>query len=461
MACIPLISQIYCIMDTMKKVGGLNTIKAARTITIPVSILTPGVNDVGEFFVYLTREHEVKYIIDKVCDHRGGRLVLKNGQAICPLHHWRLNLDNLSYNDSHLCKTPLPYELNEQGDIEVVDYDRFLENPYLDGYKGELTLRWLNHATLYIECNGKTLITDPWLFGPAFLTGWWLQTPSPKDAIDLLKKVDYIYISHNHPDHLHPETLSIVSKDTPIITADFSTGSAEKYIKSLGFRNIMPLPFLDLFEIGPHFTISVLKSGDFRDDSGLYIEANGHQLLLAVDANHLNSYVLPTDIDFFAASFGGAASGFPLCFDNYSRDEKARIMKRNRFATRTSVNRYLDAVAPHYFMPYASMFAEHAPRDDFVREHNKKNSIDDLQGLLEERDSQMVVPKMDVAYTFREGCLEQKKLEVQYLPPDDIAFTLDKIKQDYPYNASTVIRYFQNVTFHKKQILSTRSTLVL
>ena len=125
------------------------------------------------------------------------------------------------------------------------------------------------------------------------MTGWWLNEPSTLDSIELLKEVDYIYISHNHPDHLHPETLHLVSKDKKIIVGDFETKSTEKYLRALGFTNIISLGFNDIYDIVPNFQISILKSGDFRDDSGIYFNLNGYQVLLTVDCNFLNSNILP------------------------------------------------------------------------------------------------------------------------------------------------------------------------
>ena len=42
------------------------------------------------------------------------------------------------------------------------------------------------------------------------------------------------------------------------------------------------------------------------------------KILLNVDCNNLNGGILPDDIDILMSSYAGGASGFPLCFDDYS-----------------------------------------------------------------------------------------------------------------------------------------------
>lgn len=51
----------------------------------------------------------------------------------------------------------------------------------------------------------------------------------------------------NHPDHLHPETLSFLDKSKTIITAAFKSNSTKKMLKSIGFNPIC-LDYKDLFQ---------------------------------------------------------------------------------------------------------------------------------------------------------------------------------------------------------------------
>lgn len=438
----------------MVRLGKFHTEVTHQSIAVDLQTLDKGIHNLNDFILRIGDNREVSYVIDKICDHAGGKLIVKGEQAVCPMHNWHLNLTTLHYNDSHIQKKKLDYRIDEGGKLHIDKPLRSLVNPFRSAKNGEVTVRWLNHATAYIECNGISIITDPWLFGPAFLTGWWLLTPSPSDAIDLLKKVDYIYISHNHPDHLHPETLSIVDKQTKILTPRFTSGSSEKLLRSLGFTNIITCDFLDIHELAPGFQISIMKSGDFRDDSGIYISANGHELLLTVDANFLNGNVVPRNIDLLMSSFAGGASGFPLCYENYTEAEKNVILDRNRNSIKLSVINYIKACEPTYYMPYAGMFSEYSPRDFYIKSSNLKNTFENYKLIAAQLSVTPIRPESDKVVRFKNGELDIEVLEnVSYLQQENQNFYIDHFKKDFPYDIKKVLSYFENSGYNKKQIV--------
>ena len=285
------------------------------------------------------------------------------------------------------------------------------------------------------------------------MTGWWLNEPSTLDSIELIKEVDYIYISHNHPDHLHPETLNLVSKDKKIIVGDFQSKSTEKYLRALGFTNIISLGFNDIYDIVPNFQISILKSGDFRDDSGIYFNLNGYQVLLTVDCNFLNSNILPQNIDLLMTSFAGGASGFPLCYDNYSIEEKKKVVLRNKLAIKSSVINYLKATSPINYLPYAGMFKEYAKRDEFIKDSNKKNAPIEYEQICNSLNIGYIEPEKNKLIQFRDGVINCQEIDVKYLQKEDYSFYINKYKEEYIYDPSDIISYLKNSGYHSNQIL--------
>ena len=142
--------------------------------------------------------------------------------------------------------------------------------------------------------NEFSFATDPWIVGSAFCNGWWLAKDSPSDAFEILNNFDFIFISHSHPDHLHPKSLSYLRKDMPILTAGFTNDSTISLLKECGFKNITVMDFTSRFiHRETEFSIAVLKSGDFREDSGILIEIGEFKCLLTVDSNLLNFGRLP------------------------------------------------------------------------------------------------------------------------------------------------------------------------
>lgn len=438
----------------MRKIGSFKVKEKRKKKEILISDLKIGFNSSRDHIIKVDENYNVSQVIDKVCDHAGGRLILKGENAVCPMHNWILDLNTLKYNDSHICKKQAEYRIIDNSKIELFNSENHLENPYLDKKtNSDLTIRWLNHAAVYIEANGISFITDPWLFGPAFMTGWWLNEPSTLDSIELLKEVDYIYISHNHPDHLHPETLRLVSKDKKIIVGEFETKSTEKYLRALGFTNIISLGFNDIYDIVPNFQISILKSGDFRDDSGIYFNLNGYQVLLTVDCNFLNSYILPQNIDLLMTSFAGGASGFPLCYDTYSIEEKKKVILRNKLSTRSSVINYLKATSPINYLPYAGMFKEYAKRDAFIKDNNEKNATIDYEQICNSLNVRYIEPEKNKLIQFIDGVISFREIDVKYLQKEDCSFYINKYKEEYIYDPLNIISYFKNSGYHSNQIV--------
>lgn len=437
----------------MKSLGVFETKSDLVNTIIDINNLNIGINSIKNHFVVLDEEKQVIQVVDKICDHAGGKLILKGDYAVCPMHGWSLDLRTMKYQDSHTVKQSVDYFI-DNCKLVIPDKECYLVNPFKsDLSEAEVEFRFLNHAALSITYKEITLVTDPWLFGPAFMTGWWLDHPSAEDSIKILKNADFVFISHNHPDHLHSETLELLDKDKKFIVGDFNSKSTEKYLRSLGFNNIDSFEFGVIYQIKENFQFSIFKSGDFRDDSGLYLNIGGVEILLTVDANILNSLKLPRNIDLLLTSFAGGASGFPLCFDNYDFIQKSSVIERNKSAIKASVAAYLRTTLPKFYMPYAGMFKEKAHRDSFIRENNLKNSVYDYKKMANQYGSNFVDPKRNLCYTLTKNSLITKEINISYLPEDDINFYLDICKKSFKYESDLIMKYMSNSGYHAKQLL--------
>ncbi|MDA8766166.1 hypothetical protein N9M63_01270 [Candidatus Pelagibacter bacterium] len=65
------------------------------------------------------------------------------------------------------------------------------------------TIQLINHASISIKLSKDTyLLSDPWYEGSAFDNGWKLLYENNDESIlQILDKINYIFISHEHPDH--------------------------------------------------------------------------------------------------------------------------------------------------------------------------------------------------------------------------------------------------------------------
>jgi len=339
---------------------------------------SPGVNATEQFFYRLGEDGRVEWVVSRLCDHANGKLVLAPDgcTATCPLHGWRLSTQSLDYENVQVRKARLPF-VQRGATVEVQDEKRALAFPASLGLGRpiEASVRFLAHASAHISLAGVSIITDPWLVGPCFTTGWWHKPPPPDDALELLAGADFVYLSHNHPDHLHAETLSRLDKDTAFLIPPFASNSVPPLLEQLGFENIFPLKFGFVYELnGRGVFVSILPPGDFRDDSGLLVAGGDFSALFTVDTNRLNNFVLPSPVSLLMTAFAGGATGYPLCFENYSEEQKRAILTRNRNSVLSLAERYVRETSPVAYAPYAGYFLEAAPRDAYIRENNAKNS---------------------------------------------------------------------------------------
>src|SRR6185369_16052490 len=104
-----------------------------------------------------------------------------------------------------------------------------------------LSFKVLGHACMLVEVNGQRLLIDPWLIGSCYWRSWW-HFPKPVEVTPDLFKVDAIYVTHGHFDHLHFPSLRKFDRSTRIIVAKFVTAKMRAGLEYLGFKNIVELP---------------------------------------------------------------------------------------------------------------------------------------------------------------------------------------------------------------------------
>ncbi|PJC50554.1 MAG: Zn-dependent hydrolase, partial [Nitrosopumilales archaeon CG_4_9_14_0_2_um_filter_34_16] len=82
----------------------------------------------------------------------------------------------------------------------------------------------LNSASVMIENNDESskvkILCDPWLDGEEYLGSWAIYPPYDFNP-DNFTDVDFIYVSHIHPDHCSAKTLSKLNKDIPVLIHNF------------------------------------------------------------------------------------------------------------------------------------------------------------------------------------------------------------------------------------------------
>lgn len=421
-------------------------------VKIKITDLQKGVNSLEEFIIYNFND-KIK-VYDRKCNHAGGKIITKKDRHICPIHSWEFYPEKGEYSNC-IKKKECSYRINNEF-IFIKKENLIPEIIKMDKLKNTtINVRFFNHAFLIVEGKNYSFATDPWAFGPAFNTGWWLKNNTKEDWIKKINDVDFIYISHNHPDHLHPLTLSKVDKKKTIIVPNFETDSTGKYCESLGFNNIIRFNFEDQYNLkDTDLIISILKSGDFREDSGIYFSDNKFTALFDVDANIINFERLPK-VDLYASSFAGGASGYPLMFENYRDEDKEKILvKQKKFLKHKKIMN-LKSIKPKFFLPYAGFFEEKLERDKNINKLNKKNSIDDYESFCKNNKIELLDVRKKDSFNFKNNNLKiSKKLKIKDFKDLSNDKYLDYFKYEFTkFDENYIKKYFVDSKFNDNLIL--------
>lgn len=181
-----------------------------------------------------------------------------------------------------------------------------------------MKVTYIGHACILIESEGKHLLMDPWLVDPTYHGTWWHYPPLVHTPGDL-PKIDFLYISHEHPDHFDPPTLRQLNKDAQIIIANFRKKRFRDRIRACGFDNVTELGFGESLECaGTSMQLRLIPPDRPWDDSAILIKANGTTVLNVNDC-HLDDVTLARigeeeQVDLAFLTFTGA-SQYPGCFD--------------------------------------------------------------------------------------------------------------------------------------------------
>ena len=99
----------------------------------------------------------------------------------------------------------------------------------------------LNSASVLIEENygneSVKILCDPWLVGEEYFGSWGIYPPYEFESV-MFEDVDFIYISHIHPDHCGKQTLQKLDKKIPVLIHNFPEKSLKFTIQELGFKVI-------------------------------------------------------------------------------------------------------------------------------------------------------------------------------------------------------------------------------
>jgi len=237
----------------------------------------------------------------------------------------------------------------------------------------DISITLISHASVLIRANGIGILTDPWQFGRAFNDSWSLLI-APASLDEYLEGIDYLWVSHEHPDHFHIPTLnSLPEAFKKRVTVLFQASSDHQkmvnaFTKMLGFDSVRLMPHKTWLDLGDDVEVYCYHSRQL--DSALAVRTPGQVVLNINDTEMSDEDILavgrdlgPVDVvlnQFSIAGFEGDADRL---------DAEAAVIIDDMIR----VHRGLDAKVT---IPFASFV--HFSREDnaFINPH--ANSIEDV-----------------------------------------------------------------------------------
>lgn len=158
-------------------------------------------------------------------------------------------------------------------------------------YRGdEIRLRYFGHACVLIQTSKVSILVDPLLVGDHE------EDEAALTMNDLPDVIDYVFLTHNHQDHLNPEMLLqlrprigriLVPRNNPGNLAD---PSMKLTLRALGFDNVTVMDPLDSVAIADGEITSLPFYGEHADLSiaskhGMHLRLRGHTFAFLADAN--------------------------------------------------------------------------------------------------------------------------------------------------------------------------------
>ena len=211
----------------------------------------------------------------------------------------------------------------------------------------------IGHAGILVETHQATIVCDPW-FIPAFHGSWFVFPRNDRLTPDLMRKItnpDYLYISHQHADHLdEPWLREHMNKDVRVLLPDYPTKELQRQLAGLGFHQFTQTRDAEELDLGDGLTVAIHVESTITDgpggDSAIVISDGECRLVNQNDCRtgDLTALRKHGPIDMHWLQFSGAI-WYPMVYDEPREKlkELARKKVESQFARALTYVEALDA----------------------------------------------------------------------------------------------------------------------
>jgi len=146
------------------------------------------------------------------------------------------------------------------------------------------TVKLINHASAKVRVDNVSIVSDPWYEGSVFHKGWKLLHELTVEETKIhLQNTDYIYVSHEHPDHFSPSFFfnkeyksQILENKIKILFQETKDKRVLNFLKKNDY-DVIEVPNNKFIKLKNNVRVKIIKFGYV--DSALIIEGSQERIL--------------------------------------------------------------------------------------------------------------------------------------------------------------------------------------
>lgn len=224
-----------------------------------------------------------------------------------------------------------------------------------------MIVRYIYSACVVIETKEIKICCDPW-FTQGIYYGAWYQYPQIEDPIGAIGSIDFVYISHIHPDHYDPPFLKALLGANPscrLIIGDTNQKFLSAKMRRDGFApeevSILSVGTTQLAVIAnrAHSDINIDTALVVRDDEHVVVNMND----CAFDHDQVNRIkeFCGGNPDLACLPYAGAGP-YPQAyiFRDETERQDASELKKQQFLE--LFEEYLSCFQPRFALPFAGLY---------------------------------------------------------------------------------------------------------
>ncbi|MGC4079573.1 MAG: hypothetical protein QM702_21530 [Rubrivivax sp.] len=250
----------------------------------------------------------------------------------------------------------------------------------------------IGNATIILHDRRPILATDPWYDAPAYFGSWSLSHAIPDEQREALENVEYVWLSHGHPDHLNMGSLPKF-RDKKILLPDHYGSRIKNDLEQQGFK-VTVLRDREWVRLSERVRVQCLA--DNNQDAVLICEVGDNLIVnlndAAPDVAGWGRYIRKL-VAGYPVSFLFRASGYgDADMINFFTEEGVRIPPNaaKKRPVGPQIKALTESYGASYFVPSSSMHRYQRTDSDWANEFT--TPIDVYSGGFKSSKSQLLPP---------------------------------------------------------------------